>query len=41
MAELGIDLRAAGAHPKKLDDAAVEASDGVTSLRRCGAARSD
>ena len=23
MAELGIDLRAAGAHPKKLDDAAV------------------
>jgi arsenate reductase len=35
MAELGIDLRAAGAHPKKLDDAAVEASDVVITMG-CG-----
>jgi arsenate reductase len=26
MAEVGIDLRATGAHPKKLEDAAVQAS---------------
>jgi arsenate reductase (thioredoxin) len=35
MAELGIDLRADGAHPKKLDDAAVEASDVVITMG-CG-----
>ena len=35
MAELGIDLRAAGAHPKKLEDAAVEASDVVITMG-CG-----
>jgi protein-tyrosine-phosphatase len=35
MAEVGIDLRAADAHPKKLDDAAVEASDVVITMG-CG-----
>ncbi len=35
MAELGIDLRAAGAHPKKLDEAAVRASDVVITMG-CG-----
>jgi protein-tyrosine-phosphatase len=35
MAELGIDLHAAGAHPKKLTDAAVEASDVVITMG-CG-----
>ncbi len=35
MAEFGIDLRAAGAHPKKLDEAAVRASDVVITMG-CG-----
>ncbi len=35
MAELDIDLRASGAHPKKLDDAAVQASDVVITMG-CG-----
>jgi arsenate reductase len=35
MAEIGIDLRAAGAHPKKLEDAAVQASDVVITMG-CG-----
>jgi protein-tyrosine-phosphatase len=35
MGELGIDLRAAGAHPKKLEDAAVQASDVVITMG-CG-----
>ena len=35
MAEIGIDLHAAGAHPKRLDDAAVEASDVVITMG-CG-----
>ena len=35
MAELGIDLHASGAHPKRLDDAAVEASDVVITMG-CG-----
>ncbi len=35
MAELGIDLRASGAHPKKLEDAAVQASDVVITMG-CG-----
>ena len=35
MAELGIDLHAAGAHPKRLEDAAVEASDVVITMG-CG-----
>ena len=35
MAEIGIDLRAAGARPKRLDDAAVEASDVVITMG-CG-----
>jgi arsenate reductase len=35
MTELGIDLRAAGAHPKKLDEAAVKASDVVITMG-CG-----
>ena len=35
MADLGIDLHATGAHPKKLDDAAVEASDVVITMG-CG-----
>ena len=35
MAELGIDLRAAGAHPKKLEDATVQASDVVITMG-CG-----
>ncbi len=35
MAEMGIDLRAGGAHPKKLEDAAVEASDVVITMG-CG-----
>jgi arsenate reductase len=35
MAELGIDLLATGARPKKLDDAAVEASDVVITMG-CG-----
>jgi arsenate reductase (thioredoxin) len=35
MAELGIDLRAAGARPKKLDEAAVRASDVVITMG-CG-----
>ena len=35
MAELGIDLRAAGAHPKKLEDAAVQSSDVVITMG-CG-----
>ena len=35
MAELGIDLHAQGAHPKRLDDAAVRASDLVITMG-CG-----
>jgi arsenate reductase (thioredoxin) len=35
MAEIGIDLRAAGAHPKRLEDAMVEASDVVITMG-CG-----
>jgi protein-tyrosine-phosphatase len=35
MAEVGIDLRAAGARPKKLEDAAVQASDVVITMG-CG-----
>jgi arsenate reductase len=35
MAELGIDLRATGAHPKRLEDAAVQASDVVITMG-CG-----
>lgn len=35
MAELGIDLTAHGAHPKRLEDAAVEASDVVITMG-CG-----
>ena len=35
MAEIGIDLLAGGARPKKLDDAAVEASDVVITMG-CG-----
>ena len=35
MAEIDIDLRAAGAHPKKLDEAAVRASDVVITMG-CG-----
>jgi arsenate reductase len=35
MAELGIDLRADGARPKKLEDAAVQASDVVITMG-CG-----
>ena len=35
MAELGIDLHANGAHPKRLDDAAVHASDVVITMG-CG-----
>ena len=35
MEEVGIDLRAAGAHPKKLDDTAVRASDVVITMG-CG-----
>ncbi len=35
MADLGIDLRAKGAHPKRLDDAAVQASDVVITMG-CG-----
>lgn len=35
MAEIGIDLRADGAHPKKLDEAAVRASDVVITMG-CG-----
>jgi len=35
MAEIGIDLRAAGAHPKRLEDAAVQASDVVITMG-CG-----
>ncbi len=35
MAELGIDLHANGAYPKRLDDAAVEASDVVITMG-CG-----
>ena len=35
MAELGIDLTATGARPKKLEDAAVEASDVVITMG-CG-----
>jgi len=35
MAEIGIDLLAGGAHPKRLDDAAVEASDVVITMG-CG-----
>ncbi len=35
MAEIGIDLHAQGAHPKRLDDAAVEASDVVITMG-CG-----
>ncbi len=35
MAELGIDLHAAGAHPKRLEDAAVKASDVVITMG-CG-----
>jgi protein-tyrosine-phosphatase len=35
MAEIGIDLRAAGARPKRLEDAAVEASDVVITMG-CG-----
>lgn len=35
MAELGIDLHAAGARPKKLEDAAVKASDVVITMG-CG-----
>ena len=35
MAEVGIDLRADGAHPKRLDEAAVQASDVVITMG-CG-----
>jgi len=35
MAEVGIDLRSTGAHPKKLEDAAVQASDVVITMG-CG-----
>ena len=35
MAEVGIDLKAAGAHPKRLDEAAVRASDVVVTMG-CG-----
>jgi protein-tyrosine-phosphatase len=35
MAEIGIDLHANGAHPKRLDDAAVQASDVVITMG-CG-----
>jgi protein-tyrosine-phosphatase len=35
MAEVGIDLRADGAHPKKLEDGAVQASDVVVTMG-CG-----
>ena len=35
MAEMGIDLHANGAHPKRLDDAAVQASDVVITMG-CG-----
>lgn len=35
MAEIGIDLRASGAHPKKLDEVAVKASDVVITMG-CG-----
>jgi protein-tyrosine-phosphatase len=35
MAEMGIDLRAMGARPKRLEDAAVEASDVVITMG-CG-----
>lgn len=35
MAEIGIDLHANGAHPKRLEDAAVEASDVVITMG-CG-----
>ena len=35
MAELGIDLHASGARPKRLDDAAVQASDVVITMG-CG-----
>ena len=35
MAELGIDLGAAGAHPKRLEEAAVQASDVVITMG-CG-----
>ena len=35
MAELGIDLHQAGAHPKRLDDAAVKGSDVVITMG-CG-----
>jgi arsenate reductase len=35
MAEVGIDLHASGAHPKRLEDAAVEASDVVITMG-CG-----
>ena len=35
MAEVGIDLHADGAHPKRLEDAAVEASDVVITMG-CG-----
>jgi arsenate reductase len=35
MAEVGIDLRASGAHPKRLDEAAVRASDVVVTMG-CG-----
>ena len=35
MGELGIDLLASGAHPKSLDDAAVQASDVVITMG-CG-----
>ena len=35
MAEIGIDLHASGAHPKKLDDAVVEQSDVVITMG-CG-----
>jgi arsenate reductase len=35
MAEIGIDLTATGAHPKRLDDAAVAASDVVITMG-CG-----
>jgi protein-tyrosine-phosphatase len=35
MTEIGIDLRASGAHPKRLDEAAVRASDVVITMG-CG-----
>ena len=35
MAEMGFDLRAAGAHPKRLDEAVVQASDVVVTMG-CG-----